>query len=150
MTLMRIGLLVSLAVFCLVIYLLMTGSSLLTYPLSESLGLPLGTLITWLGFLSFPGILYFGFPALRTPRSRIHRFLRTAWWIGLALALAWPFISFYLAANWSFSFRLQEAFRGSDRASYYFWHLCTATVVWPLLVLFALVLDHLLGGARKG
>lgn len=150
MTLMRIGLLVSLVVFCSVIFLLVTGSPLLNHPLSESLGLPLGTLITWMGFLSFPGMLYFGFPALRTPESKAQRFLKRAWMISLVLALAWPFVSFYLAANWSFSFRLQEAFRGSDRASYYFWYLCTATALWPLLLLSALILDHLLGGARKG
>lgn len=149
MNLNRIGLLVSLVVFCSATYLLVTGSHLLNYLLSASLGLPLGTLITWLGLLSLPGMLYFAFPSLRTPKGRTQQFLRSAWRISLLLALAWPFISFYLASNWSFSFRLQDSFRGSDRASYYFWCLCTATVVWPLLMLFALIVEYLLRGGRQ-
>lgn len=149
MTLVRIGLLVSLVVFCSVVYLLVTGSELLNYPLSESLGLPLGTVMTWMGFLSLPGMLYFGFPVLRTPRNEIQRILRITWRISLLLALAWPFVSYYLAANWSFSFRVQGEFRGSARASVYFWYLCAATAVWPLLVLTALSLERLLYKVRK-
>ena len=150
MTLMRTGLLVSLVIFCSAMYLLVTGSFLLNHPLSESPEIPFGTLITWLGFLSLPGMLYFGFASLRSPQNRTQRILRNAWRISLLLALAWPFISYYLAANWSYTFRGQEEFRGSDRASYYFWGLCAVAAVWPLLVLIALILEQMLGGVRKG
>jgi hypothetical protein len=149
MTLTRTGLLVSLVVFCSAMYLLVTGSTLLNYPISESAGLPLGTLITWFGFLSLPGILYFGFPALRDPKGRTEQSLRFAWLISFLLAVAWPFISYYLAANWSYSFKFQPEFRGSDRASEYFWLLAEITVVLPLLILLSLFLVRIFRN-RKG
>ena len=149
MTLVRTGLLICLVVFCSVSYLLVTGSSSLNYLLSETMGLPLGTPVTWLGLLSLSGILYFGFSALRAPGNQTQRILRSAWIISLLLAVVWPFISYYLAANWSNSFAGgQEAFRGSDRASEYFWLLTKTTAVFPLLVLAGLLLDRIFRNRR--
>lgn len=150
MSFRTLGLIVSLVVFCTASYLLITGSPVLTQVVSESLGMPWGTLITWLGFLGLAGSVYFAFPGIRTPRNRIQRFLRTAWLGGMFLAVAWPFVSYYLAGNWSNTFRAQEEFRGSTRASIYFWYLCAATAMVPLLVLLGAFLEYLLGRKSRG
>lgn len=144
----HLGLLVSLLVFCAASYLLVTASPVLVHPISESMGLPWGTLITWLGLLSIPGILYFAFPRLKDPKSRWQGLLKWAWRLSLILALLWPFLSFYLAGNWSYSFQAQQEFRGSTRASMVFWNLTKFTAVLPLLVLLGMLLDRLLAGGK--
>lgn len=143
------GLLVSLVVFCAASYLLVTASPVLNYPASESLGLPWGTLVTWFGLLSIPAIVYFGFPRLQETGSLVGRLLKWAWILSLILALLWPFISYYLADNWSYSFRSQKEFRGSSRASDYYWTLVKVTAILPLLVLLGMLLERLLGGSNR-
>jgi hypothetical protein len=143
------GLLVSLVVFCVASYLLVTASPVLNHPASESLGLPWGTLITWFGLLSIPAIVYFGFPRLRETGSAGQRLLKWAWKLSLILAILWPFASYYLADNWSYSFRNQEEFRGSARASVYYWNLVKVTAILPLLVLFGMLLERFFGSSKR-
>ncbi len=150
MVLRRIGFIISLLVFFGSIYLLVTASPVLLYPLSEALGLPMGTLTTWLGFLSLPAMAYFAFPNLLKMGTPLQKGLRAAWIIGLLLAVCWPFLSYLLAANWSFNFvGPQEAFRGSDRAGVYFDYLNLLTLLWPLLVLIGLTLDRIWGRLQR-
>lgn len=150
MALRRIGFIVSLLVLFGSIYLLLTSSPVLLYPALESPGIPMGTLITWLGFLSLPAMAYFAFPNLLKKGTPLQKWLRAAWIIGLLLAACWPFISYFLAANWSYNFDgAREAFRGSDRAGVYFNYLNLLTLLWPLLVLTGLTLDRIWGRVRS-
>jgi hypothetical protein len=107
--------------------------------------MPWGTLVAWSGLLSIPSIVYFAFPGLRDPKSTVLRILRVAWLFSLILALLYPFLGFYLAGNWSYSFKSQVPFRGSTRASVYYWNLVKITAILPLLVLFGALLERLLG-----
>jgi len=145
----HLGLLVSLVVFCVASYLLVTGSPVLVHSASASLGMPWGTLIAWFGLLSLPSIVYFAFPGLRDPKSKMLRVLRWAWLISLTLAILYPFLGFYLAGNWSYSFKGQVPFRGSDRASIYYWNLVKITAILPLLVLLGALLERILAGKRR-
>ena len=143
------GLLVSLIVFCTASYMLVTASPVLVHPASESLGLPWGTLITWFGLLSIPGILYFAFPTLSQPRTRVQQILKWAWILSLVLAVLWPFLGYYLAGNWSYSFQSQAEFRGSTQASYYYWNLVKTTAILPLLILLAMLVERFILGRKK-
>jgi hypothetical protein len=138
------GLLVSLVVFCVASYLLVTASPVLFQTASASLGMPWGTLVAWFGLLSIPSIVYFAFPGLRDPKSIMLRVLRWAWVVSLTLAILYPFLGFYLAGNWSYTFKTQVPFRGSTRASVYYWNLVKITAILPLLVLLGALLERLL------
>ena len=149
MSIRTLGLIVSLVVFCAASYLLVTASPVLVQPVSESLGMPWGTLISWFGLISLPALVYFLFPGLMGATTPTQRILKGLWLISLILALVWPLTSFYLAGNWSYSFRSQEEFRGSTQASAYFWNLVKFTALLPLGVFFGLLLDRFLGRTAK-
>ena len=145
----KLGLIVSLVVFCAASYLLVTGSPVLNQVASEALLMPWGTLITWFGLLSLPSLVYFVFPGIMHPATGVQRILKGFLLLSVVLALLWPLLSFYLAANWSYSFKAQEAFRGSARASVYFWNLVKFTAALPLLVFLGCLLERLFGRSRK-
>ena len=149
MAIRTLGLIVSLVVFCAASYLLVTASPVLLHPISDSLGMPWGTLITWFGLLSLPALVFFMFPGALKATTPIQRILKGLWLLSLVLALVWPLVSFYLAGNWSNSFKPQEEFRGSTRASVYFWNLVKVTALLPLGVFFGFLLDRFLGRAAK-
>jgi nitrate reductase NapE component len=143
----RLGFAVALVIFVTSLALLVTGSPLLNMTLSEALGLPLGTVLTWFGMMALVMMIWFGSKDLRQPATRRDRVYRRTWFVLLALAVLWPFVSYALAGNWSFSFRWQEGFRGSSRAADWFFRYSYAVVLLP--VLFALVRIAHLGFARR-
>ncbi|MEJ2583887.1 MAG: hypothetical protein P8Z38_02225 [Robiginitalea sp.] len=145
MSIRTLGLIVSLLVFCAASYLLVTASPLLLQTVSGSNGMPWGTLIAWFGLLSLPILVYFLFPGLMNATTPVQRILKGLWLLSLILALVWPLASFYLAGNWSYSFKSQEEFRGSARASVYYWNLVKITALLPLVVFFGFLLDRFLG-----
>jgi len=149
MTPRHFGLLLSLVVFCVSSYLLVTASPMLVQTASASLDMPWGTLVAWFGLLSIPSIVYFAFPGLQNPKSTILQVLRWAWVISLTLAILYPFLSFYLAGNWSYTFQSQVPFRGSTRASVYYWNLVKITAILPLLVLLGALLERFLAGKPR-
>ena len=55
----------------------------------------------------------------------------------LALAVLWPFASYALAGNWSFSFGSREEFRGSSRAADWFFRYSYAVVLLPMVLVLA-------------
>ncbi len=144
-----LGLIVSLVVFCVASYLLVTAHPVLVQLASDSLGMPWGTLIAWFGLLSLPALVYFLFPGLMNPTTTVLRILKGLWLLSLILALIYPLAGFYLAGNWSYSFRSQAEFRGSTRASVYYWNLIKITALLPLGVFFGFLLDRFLGRKAK-
>mgnify|MGYP000107873547 FL=1 len=133
----RLGFTAALAIFLFALALLVTGSPLLAVPLSERLGLPLGNVITWFGMTALVMLVWFGSRGLREPASRRDRIYRQLWFILLALAVLWPFASYALAGNWSFSFGSREEFRGSSRAADWFFRYSYAVVLLPMLLVLA-------------
>ena len=149
MSVRTLGLIVTLVVFCVASYLFVTASAVLVQPVSDSLGMPWGTLIAWFGLLSLPSLVYFLFPGLMTATTRVQQVLKWLWLVSLILAVIYPLAGFYLAGNWSYSFRSQAEFRGSSRASVYYWNLIKITALLPLGVFFGLLLDRFLGKSAK-
>ena len=127
------GFVISLLVFLCCLVLLVTGSPLLLTTLNEGLGLPLGTVSTWLGMMALVLMTWFASPRLRTAASRRDQIYRAALIVLFLLALSWPFVSYGLAGNWSFSFRGQEAFRGSSRAADWFFRFTYGVVLLAAL-----------------
>jgi hypothetical protein len=140
---------VSLVAFCAASFLLVTASPVLILPAIESFEMPWGTLITWIGMLSLPSLVYFVFPGLMDPKTRFQRILKWLWMLSLIFAVFWPFFSFFLAGNWSYNFRGQEEFRGSSRASAYFWDLTKGTAIFPLLVFLGILLERFISRSKE-
>lgn len=111
----------SICVFLLATFLLVTGSPLLLLEIGNA-GFPFGTLITWLGVIALPLAIYFGSSKLQRPTGKTMRIFRLILLIMIVLACSWGFVSYFLAANWSFSFSNRAThFRGSPAAAWYFW-----------------------------
>ena len=136
-TSVRLSFIASLLVFLTSLLLLASGSPVLVLPLNDTMGLPLGNVIAWLGMLSLVLMIWFASPGLRQPTSFTDRLYRGIWVVLLFLALAWPFVSYALAGNWEFSFRRRDVFQGSGEAATWFFSFSYAVVILPLV--FALV-----------
>jgi hypothetical protein len=102
----------SLSVALSAIFLLATGSSLLTLPIGKQVVVPLGNLITWAGIIALPLSAYWGMGALRTPTKRLNSILGGALKALIILAICWFPISFLLAGNLSFNFAGIPSFQG--------------------------------------
>jgi hypothetical protein len=118
------------------VFLLVTGSSLLTKALDQNNTIPLGTFITWLGIISLPLTLYFGIKDLRYPYNLLLKILASLLKIILILAVAWVPISYLLAGNISFSFSEKETFQGGQLAMKIFWTLSYGIAIGVVIILF--------------
>ena len=114
--------------------LLISGSKLLLLPLQESPYIPLGTFITWAGIAALPLSIYWGIPSIRSSEKlKTYRYVLIAL---ILLGLSWGLIAYALAGNWAYTFQNQEAFRGSSRASVYYWYFNYFMVIAPIFFLF--------------
>lgn len=124
----------SLVVLLLTIFLLVTGSSVLTIPLDENNTIPLGTFITWAGIISFPIIIYTGIKELREPTGVFYKYLSNILKIVLVLAILWVPICYLLAGNISFSFAEKESFQGGQLAMKWFWRFSYGVGIGPIAI----------------
>jgi hypothetical protein len=116
--------------------LLITGSSILTFSLSESAFVPLGTFITWLGMISLPVTILHG---LAKTSEKPFVFFTIAIKALIALAILWLPICFLLAGNISFSFGKKESFQGGQLAMQFFWLFNYFVVMAPIALLLAYI-----------
>ncbi|NBC07153.1 MAG: hypothetical protein GVY26_08165 [Bacteroidetes bacterium] len=119
-----------------ILFLLLTGSPVLTAAIDPAGKFPAGTLLVWLGFVLLPLAVYlivFSGPSAQDPRLNV---FRMGLLIAFALSLLWGFAAYGLAGNWQYNFSGQaEQFVGSSQAGEYFWYLNYLTLGWPLFVL---------------
>jgi len=127
---------ISLIVLALCSYLLLTGSSLLAKPIIDGVAFPYGTLITWVGLVALPFAIYSGVRRIKRPISFIHKVFSYVYNFFILLSLFWGFVSYYFASNWTFIFTQKSEFRGSIKASEYFWAYTVACIALPLMFLF--------------
>lgn len=133
----------------LTVVLLGTGSSWLVQPIGGKDGVPLGTVLTWLAFICFPLVFLLSLPALIRPKTRLQAWIRKAFWALFILGVLWGLLSFALAANWSFNFKQQDAFRGSARAGVLFWYFNYLLGIVPIMLLAFLAFEALIHKLRK-
>ncbi len=131
-----LGLLVSVIIFGLSLYLLVTGSSVLLISLSDSSNIPLGTFITWLGMIALPFIFYFSIRRFRLPQTRTEKVFSQILKLFIALAVLWVPISYLLAGNISNTFTEKAEFQGGQLAMKIFWFNCYFTVAAPIFLAF--------------
>ena len=118
-------------------FLLITGSPVLTTPITTEPSLPAGTLITWAGMISLPLSIYLGFHPFRAGE----RFLAIALKLFIILAVLWAPLSYLLAGNLSFSFSEKAGFQGGQTAMRLFWYFNYTLATAPILLflLFGLI-----------
>jgi hypothetical protein len=101
------------------IALLAFSSSVLVTAITPTL--PAGTIITWLGLMAVPSMLYFGIKEFRNPSTPFLRSLRWALTADLLMAILWIPISYALAGNLAFNFGHAKTGQGSVEAGELFW-----------------------------
>ncbi len=117
----RILFALSLLALILAVYSLVTGADYLVYPLMNNPFVPIGTLLTWLGFVALPATVWFSTSSLYVPRTLHGKVFSAVFKVLILAGLGWGVAGFYLADNWSYNFSsLSEGFRGSPEAAVYF------------------------------
>lgn len=129
---------ISLAITLLVAALLITGSPLLLIGLDAADTIPSGTFITWLGLVSLPLTMLWGFKTLQQPTNSFTRTLATLLKISIALSVLWVPVSYLLAGNISFNFSEKATFQGGFTAMQWFWRYTYGIVIFPLVLLMTL------------
>ncbi len=128
------------------LFLLVTGSSLLTLALDRSDRIPLGTFITWAGMISLPLTLYWSIQELRKPSTTLNKILAGSLKVFILLGILWVPISYLLAGNLSFSFSDKETFIGGQTAMKWFWCLSygigSGTLIIGIIYLLAIILRN--------
>ena len=115
--------------------LLITGSSILTLSLAKDSNVPLGTFITWIGFISLPMTLLLGIKRLENPKESKNKIMANALKTCIVLSILWVPISYFLAGNISFTFTEKAEFRGGQLAMNLFWYYNYFLVGAPLLLI---------------
>lgn len=136
--LLRILILVTLiAIQIGVIYLLLTASEWLFYPLSKEPYWPLGNALTWVGLIAYPLMFWLARPRGFLKFSFARQAFRFLVLTALCMGLTWGAVSFLLAGNWNYSFH------GGWQPKA--WKAFTAAIVaLPALGVLILFLDRLI------
>lgn len=117
--------------------LLLSSSELLSIGLDSDGKLPLGTLITWWGFIGLAYVSTRSISILRMPNSIWEKSISVLGTTGFYAACIWPLLGWLLAGNLSFEFTsAAPGFRGSPEASVWFWDLNYAI---PIVCLIAFI-----------
>ena len=119
------------------LFLLITGSSMLTIPLDKNNAVPSGTFITWIGIISLPLTIYWGVKELRHPSTLFNKFLALMLVVMIILAVLWVPICYLLSGNISFSFSEKDSFQGGQLAMRWFWRFSYSVALGPILLLIA-------------
>ncbi|MEO1049680.1 MAG: hypothetical protein AAFX87_03620 [Bacteroidota bacterium] len=146
----RIWFFSTLIVTLLTVFLLITGSPLLTKAVDKDNSIPLGTFITWAGLIALPLSIYWGIGRLRKPTGGLNKLLAGMLKIVLALAILWVPLSYLLAGNLSFSFSEKELFQGGQLAMKWFWRLSYGIGLGSIFILILFWISLLFKKNRHG
>lgn len=124
----------SLIIFLSSFSLIFLGSKLLTKPFIETIEMPFGTIITWLGLIAFPTILYSGFKNIYNAKTKVLRFFKKIIFFLILSGCFWGVIGYFLADNWAYNFSNKNVFRGGERAATIFWNFSYILLVLSVLV----------------
>lgn len=126
---------ISLIILISCLFLILRGSPILNIPLIKEGTFPIGTLISWIGLISFNIAIYLIFNVIHKSNRSIDMIFRFAFRSIIILASLWGFIGFLLANNWAFTFENHVEFRGGIGASQYFWIYTASLVLFPVLLI---------------
>jgi hypothetical protein len=134
----------SLTAVLITIFLLVTGSPILSKPLYNSSTIPFGTIITWVGIIALPLSTYWGNNNFRNPNTTFNKYLGNFLKVIILLAFLWVPISYLLAGNLSFSFTEKETFQGGQLAMKWFWRITYGIAISPIVLIIIYWLSLLL------
>ncbi len=141
MTKNKIIAVLSISLFIITGYLLISQSTLLTQTFIEENTFPAGTFIAWTCLLSLQLSVYYGFSKIQTSKSLFYLVLNYLLIITISLAFFWGVIGYTLSGNWAFNFNNTDQFMGSQEASFWFWRLIYLLLIIPILST-AVILIH--------
>lgn len=126
--------LISVLIFCAV--LLASSSHWLLVPIDREGSMPLGTLVTWLGLIVWPTLVYMVFFKRMRGITSLKLVYKTFFPALIIIAVLWGPVSYLLAGNWAFNFtNAQDTYQGSSAASALFWKFSYTVAAMPLLML---------------
>lgn len=138
---MKSKLYISFISIILVILLFVVFPESLLFPIIDEPFVPLGTLVSWLGFISWSSFFLFLIISFHKP-NKASLFVYSIK-LFRALSFLWIFIVYALANNWSASFSGNAiSFRGSDEASQVFWVINYALIAAPVLLYLILMISR--------
>lgn len=130
----KIPFFISLMLTLLVILIFIFCPHLLTFALDKNNSIPLGTFITWLGFISYTLTFYFGIKRLQSPKKSHEKVLAYVLKSIIFLAILWIPISYLLAGNMTFTFTESITFQGGQQAMKLFWYFIYFLTIGPLVI----------------
>lgn len=140
----------SLLLFLVAAILLGTGSDLLGKVLWEKPLIPLGTLVTWLGFVGLSSGIFWGIGFLHSPGTRIDGLFSFSFKVLIMLAILWPILGYILAGNWGMNFSNQTGFRGTYQASRIFWGMSYSLGILPVVLLVSSMIARWIARWKRG
>lgn len=117
-----------------VLYLLISGSAILTIGLDQNDSIPLGTFITWVGMISLPLIFFWGIKEFSKPINKLNKILSKGLKTTIIMAILWLPISYLLSGNLSFTFSNTPSFQGGQIAMKCFWYLSYGIGIGAILI----------------
>ena len=141
---------IALVTFLGVLFLLITGSPVLTYAVDSSGKIPSGTPVTWLGLISFPALILLGVSSIKHPGDKFYVFLKRLLILTFILAILWVPVCYLLAGNLSFTFSERAEFQGGQSAMKLFWIYTYSIPALSLTVLILHWLNLLVRAVKRG
>ena len=132
-------------IFLIAAYLLLTTSSILSIYILEKPGLPIGTVITWLGIVSIHILVFFGSRKLDRTSLISRRLIKPGLPVLFLLAILWIPIGFILSGNLAFNFRGQTFLGTNIESSEVFWFNNYFVVAAPIFLLLLQLISTLAG-----
>lgn len=122
------------------IYLLVSGSTLLTIDLGKKFAL--GTLITWIGIFALPASILIGIPELFNSKNKKYKIYMKVLSLILLISISWGFVAFWQAGNWEYIFENNEVFQASLDAASWYWIFNLIAIALSFVFLLTYFIDE--------
>lgn len=127
----KTSLIISIAILITSLVLLITGSSLLNISV---LGIPLGNIITWLGFIALHIVCFLIHNGFKKNQSLLGKIIKHLMRTLLLVSILWFTIAYILSGNINFNFKTSIDFIGSLKASILYWNINYTLAIAPIIL----------------
>ena len=111
--------------------LLITGSSILNLSVLE---IPLGNIITWLGFIALQFTFFLIHNGFKKSQSFLGKIIKYLMYILIIVSILWFVIAYILSGNINFNFKTSNDFIGSPKASILYWKINYTLATAPIIL----------------
>jgi hypothetical protein len=124
-------LILSIAILILSLVLLITGSSILNLSVLE---IPLGNIITWLGFIALQFTFFLIHNGFKKSQSFLGKTIKYLMYTLIIVSILWFVIAYILSGNINFNFKTSNDFIGSPKASILYWNINYTLAIAPIIL----------------